>query len=380
MKRSPPPPSRIEELVSWFAASVLVTGGVIYALNTYENMQKPKPERHIPRPTPAQEPLKLQDRRAAEEGRGRSASAPVHIPWRGWKDILVRTYQESLNDRLLSLAGSVVFYSLLALFPALAAGVSFYALFADASTVGAHLSFAADIVPAGTLDLLQGEIARIASKSDGRLTFGFLIGLGIALWSANAGMKAIFDALNIIYDEEEKRGLIRLNVELLFFTVCAIAAAALALAAVVVFPLFLAAFGLRSLDEPLIAFLRWPVMVVLILVALSILYRYGPSRRPAKWRWITVGSVFASLAWLVMSSLFSWYLANFANYNATYGALGAVIGVMMWMWLSTIVMLVGAQLNAEIEHQTACDSTVGPDQPLGFRGAVMADTVGAARS
>ena len=161
----------------------------------------------------------MQGRRAAEEGRGRDASAPVRIPWRGWKDILVRTYQESLNDRLLSLAGSVVFYSLLALFPAIAAGVSFYALFADVSTVGTHLSFAADIVPAGTLDLLQNEIARIASKSDGRLTFGFLIGLGIALWSANAGMKAIFDALNIIYDEEEKRGLIRLNVESLFFTV-----------------------------------------------------------------------------------------------------------------------------------------------------------------
>jgi membrane protein len=152
----------------------------------------------------------------------------------------------------------------------------------------------------------------------------------------------------------------------------------LAVGAVVVFPLVLAAFGWSSSDEPIIGFLRWPVMFVLLLAGLSVLYRYGPSRRLAKWRWLSFGSVFAASAWLVVSSLFSWYLGNFANYNATYGALGAVVGLMMWMWLSTIVVLVGAELNAEIEHQTACDSTVGAEKPLGTRGAVMADTVGVA--
>ena len=149
--------------------------------------------------------------------------APVYIPWRGWKDISVRTYQESMNDRLFLLAAERRVLLIVALFPAIAAGVSSYALFADASMIGKHLAIASDIIPQGALDLLQGEITRIASKSDGRLTFGFLVGFGIALWSANAGMKAIFDALNIIYDEEEKRGLIWLNVESLFFTVCAIA-------------------------------------------------------------------------------------------------------------------------------------------------------------
>ena len=144
-----------------------------------------------------------------------------------------------------------------------------------------------------------------------------------------------------------------------------------------VFPLVLAAFGLTTLDAPLIAILRWPIMFVLMIVALAILYRYGPSRRLAKWRWLTVGSVFAALTWLAVSSMFSWYLAHFANYDATYGALGAVVGLMMWMWLSAIVVLVGAELNSEIEHQTARDSTVGAEKPLGFRGAVMADTVGA---
>ena len=145
-----------------------------------------------------------------------------------------------------------------------------------------------------------------------------------------------------------------------------------------VFPLILAAFGMSSFDAPIIAFLRWPALFVLIILGLAVLYRYGPSRRVAKWRWISVGSVFAASAWLLVSSLFSWYLGHFADYNATYGALGAVVGMMVWMWLSTIVVLVGAELNSEIEHQTARDSTAGPAKPLGSRGAVMADTVGAA--
>jgi membrane protein len=375
---SRPQTSRLENLVSWFAAAVLVTTGVIYALKLQDDRRKPKAVWVPPRPTPAQEPRGLQELRAAEAGRGRHAAAPSQIPWRGWKDILVRTYHEIFNDRLLALAAGVGFYSLLALFPAIAAGVSVYALFADAATIANHLSIAADIVPAGTLDILTQEITRIAGRSDGRLTIGFLLGLGIALWSANAGMKAIFDALNVIYDEEEKRSLVRLNVESLFFTICAIAGAGVALALVVVFPLLLAALGLTSLDHPIIAYLRWPLLFVLLILALAVLYRYGPSRRLAKWRWLSVGSVFASLAWLAASSLFSWYLGNFANYNATYGALGAVAGLMVWMWLSIIVVLVGAELNSEIEHQTARDSTVGPEKPLGLRGAVMADTVGAA--
>jgi membrane protein len=369
---------RLDNLISWFAASIVVTFGVIFALKRQEHQQVLKPIRVLARATPAQEPLGLQEIRATERGRGRRAHAPLQIPWRGWKDIAVRTYQETQDDRLLALAGGVAFFSLVALFPAIAAGVSFYALFADAGTIGKHLSLAAGLVPVDVLDMLRDEITRIATKSDGKLTFGFLLGLGVALWSANASMKATFDALNIIYDEQEKRGLVRLNIISLLFTVGAIGAVLLAVGAVVVFPLLLAGFGLAIVDQPMIGYLRWPVMFVLVILGLAVLYRYGASRRPAKWRWTSVGSVFAALAWLAVSSLFSWYLGNFANYNATYGALGAVVGLMMWMWLSIIVILVGAQLNSEIEHQTSQDSTVGPAKPLGARGAVMADTVGAA--
>jgi Virulence factor BrkB len=187
--------SRLDNLISWFAASIIVTAGVIYGLKLQEDRGKSKPERALARATPAQEPLTWQERRAAERGRGRRAHAPLRIPWRGWKDILVRSYHQIQNDRLLALAAGVAFYSLVALFPAIAAGVSSYALFADAATIGKHLSIAADIVPAGALDMLGEEISRIAAKSEGKLTFGFLLGLAIALWSANAGMKAIFDAL-----------------------------------------------------------------------------------------------------------------------------------------------------------------------------------------
>jgi membrane protein len=370
--------SRIENLVAWFAASVLTATAIIYAVKLDVDRRKAGAAFGVA--TATREPLALQHARAQERGRGRSATTPMHIPWRGWKDILIRAYYEIQDDRLLALAAGVVFYSLVALFPAIAAGVSSYALFANASTVANHLSVLSDIVPSGTLDLLRNEIERIASRSDGKLTVGFLLGFGIALWSANAGMKAIFDALNIINDEVEKRGIVWLNVVSLFFTFCAIGAVLLAIGAVVVFPLVLAGLGLSNIDAPVIAYLRWPVMFLLIIGGLAVLYRYGPSRRAAKWRWISVGSVFAALSWLLVSSLFSWYLGNFANYNATYGALGAVVGLMMWMWLSIIVVLVGAELNSEIEHQTACDSTAGSAKPLGTRGAVMADTVGEAKA
>jgi len=374
----PVPESRLESLIAWFAASVLTATAVIYAMKRDDDRHKA--EAAFGSENPATEPLSLQEARAREHGRGRKATTPVHIPWRGWKDIFIRTYHEVQNDRLLSLAAGVVFYSLVALFPAIAAGVSVYAFFSNAASIANHLSLAADIVPGASLDLLRDEITRIAGRSDGRLTFGFALGFGIALWSANAGMKAIFDALNIIYDEEEKRGIVWLNLTSLFFTFCAICGMLIALSAVVVFPLMLAAFGWSSLDAPLIGILRWPVMFVMVIVALAILYRYGPSRRIAKWRWLSVGSVFAAVVWLAVSVLFSWYLGNFANYNATYGALGAVVGLMMWMWLSTIVVLVGAELNSEIEHQTAIDSTVGSAKPLGARGAVVADTVGPAKA
>lgn len=317
--------------------------------------------------------------RVREAGRGRRARSPRDIPWRGWKDILWRTYAEIGNDRLLAVAAGVVFYALLAIFPALTALVSSYGLFADPATIAEHLSFLANVMPAAAYELIQQQISNLVAAGGGGLTVTFVVGLALAIWSANAGMKAIFDALNVVYDETEKRGFIRLNLVSLAFTAAALVLLLVIVGAVVVLPLVFAWMGLEREGGQLLTLLRWPVLLVLVALTLAVLYRVGPSREKPRWQWLSVGSVFASVAWLAMSLAFSYYLANFADYNATYGSLGAVIGLMMWMWLSTVCVLVGAQINSEIEHQTARDSTEGPPKPRGQRGALMADTVGAAQ-
>ena len=325
------------------------------------------------------QPITAQVRRAKEPGRGRRATAPWQIPWAGWKDILWRVYASINDNRLLAVAAGVVFYSLLAIFPAIAAFVSLYGLIADASTIDSHLSLAAGVLPAGAVDILHEQIARLTAKTDAKLGLGFVTGLAIALWSANAGMKGIIDALNVVYDEKEKRSFVKLNLLSLLFTLVAIFSLIIALAAVVIAPIVFSAVGLSSLPGLAIAALRWPLLLVLAAIALAAIYRYGPSRTEARWQWLSFGSVAAAVAWLIGSVLFSWYISHFGAYNATYGSLGAAVGMMMWMWISAIVILLGGELNAEIEHQTAHDSTVGSEKPLGERGAVMADTIGAAR-
>ena len=321
----------------------------------------------------------VQHKRAHEPGRGRHAEAPWQIPLRGWKDVLWRTYQQIGEDRLLAVAAGVVFYGLLAVFPAVTALVSLYGLFASPAVIGDQLSLAAGILPQGAVDILREQIGRLTAGNGAKLGFGFLFGLVVALWSANAGMKAIIDALNVVYEEKEKRGFFKLNLVSLAFTVTAIGSLLLALGAVVVLPVALSYLGLQDTTDLLFRLARWPLLLAVVVIGLALLYRYGPSRREPRWQWISVGSVFAAAAWLISSALLSWYLASFAHYNATYGSLGAGIGMMMWMWISSIVVLLGAQLNSEIEHQTARNSTVRGEKPFGARGAVMADTVGKAQ-
>jgi membrane protein len=315
-----------------------------------------------------------------DQGRGRRAAAPWQIPFRGWKDILVRTHHEINDDRLLAVAAGVVFYGLLALFPAITALVSSYALFAKASTINDHLSLVSGIVPAGAFDIVKDQVGRVLAKGEIKLGLAFATSFLLAVWSANGGMKAILDALNVVYGEKEKRGFFKLNAVSLTFTFGGLVAILVAIGCVVALPIILSTIGLGSVSDALLRIGRWPVLVAMMLLGLAVLYRYGPSRQSPQWRWLTVGSVLASVTWLAGSALLSFYLANYANYDATYGSLGAAIGLMMWMWMSTIVVLFGAELNAEIEHQTAMDSTEGGGKPLGSRGATVADTVGEAKS
>jgi membrane protein len=315
-----------------------------------------------------------------EAGRGRHADSPEKIPSAGWKDIFWRTYQEFGKDRVMALSAGVTYYSLLAIFPAIAALVSLYGLFADPGTIEEHLKALSGILPGGALEIVGEQVKRIASQGGGTLGFSFVFGLVVALWSANAGMKAIFDALNIVYDEDEKRSFLKLNAMSLAFTAGALAFGSIAMGMIVVLPIVFEFVGLTASTEWLIRLGRWPLLLLCVVGGLAALYRYAPSRKLAKWRWVTPGGLVAALLWIVVSVLFSWYVSNFGSYNETYGSLGAVIGFMTWIWASTIVVLLGAEINAEIEHQTADDTTEGPRTALGSRGAEMADTVGLSKA
>lgn len=325
---------------AWLAGLALVG---TYALALVLGRRKPAPAQ-ASKPAPAQASV-------ARAARG----------WPFWKHVLYRTYVEINDDRLLALAAGVVFYGLLALFPAITALVSSYALFAKPSTIIGHLATLSSLVPASVFSIVNEQVTRLVNGATGQLSFAFLGGLALALWSANAGVKAIIDALNIVYGVKERRGFIRLNLVSLAFTVGSIAGLLLAIAAIVVLPLV---FSYLRFDDGIVAWLRWPALLLLLLLGLALLYRFGPDRDHPRWQWISPGALFAALAWLAGSALLSWYLANFADYDATYGSLGAGIGLMMWLWMSAIVVLVGAEFNSEID---AAMGALESDQRSGFK-------------
>ncbi|MEJ2378700.1 MAG: YihY/virulence factor BrkB family protein, partial [Pseudolabrys sp.] len=274
------------------------------------------------------------------------------------------TYEEFNDDRLLSLAPGVVFYGLLALFPAITALVSSYALFADPATITGHLATLKSVLPQGAYGIIDQQVTRIASTTTGDLSLAFFGSLAIALWSANSGLKAIIDALNIVYGVKEWRSFIRLNVVSLIMTAGTIVGLLLAMAAVVAVPIVLSYLPLGSWGAAIMAWLRWPALLLLVMLGLALLYRFGPNRDNPRWEFLSPGAVFAAAAWLAGSALLSWYLSNFADYGATYGSLGAAIGLMMWLWMSAIVVLLGAELNAQIDAardaiEKKSESTIG---------------------
>ena len=218
----------------------------------------------------------------------------------------------------------------------------------DPSSIHERLSLATGVLPQGALDILNEQLTRLTSHRTSALSVGFIGGLVVALWSANAGAKAVMDALSVAYGEKEKRSFFHLNLVALAFTLGTIFALMFALGAVVVAPIVLSHLGLSGASETLLDLARWPILLGLVVLGLTILYRYGPSLTDPQWSWLFPGNGIAALSWLVLSGLFSWYIAHFGNYDATYGSLGAAIGMMTWMWISAIVVLLGAELNAEI--------------------------------
>jgi membrane protein len=299
------------------------------------------------------------------------ASSPLRISRRGWMDVLGHTIREFIDDLIPAVAAGATFYALLALFPALAAFVSLYGLVADVDEARHQISSLSNVLPGGAISILDQQLARLGASSHRSLGLAFAGGLLFSIASANAGMKAFIGGLNIAYEEHEKRNFIKLNLVSLAFTVGAIVFAVIAFAAIVAAPDLLRHLGLGRVAVT--SLLKWPLLLVVVTGLFSLLYRFGPSREHARWRWITPGGLVAAVGWLTMSVLFSWYVANFGHYDRTYGSLGAVIGFMTWIWLSLIVILFGAELNSELELQTDVDTTTGPPEPPGRRGAFVAD-------
>lgn len=314
-----------------------------------------------------------------EGGHGRQAARPRDIPKAGWKDIALRTWREAGNDNLGLVAAGVAFYGFLALVPLIASIVLTYALVAEPQAVMGHVEGLFDLMPEDAARLIGEQLLAIAGTAGSKTGLGLVVAIGLAVYGAMKGAAAIITALNIVYGEEEGRGFIRKNLVALAATLGAALVGLIGLAAISALAFVEGLLpGLPAAVLTLVRIGFWLLAALAASAAVAALYRYGPARDEAQWRWLTPGSLFATFAWLAATLGFGLYTANFANYNATYGALGAVVVLLMWLYLSAYVLLLGAELNAEIEHQRAVDTTRGATQPMGSRDAEMADTLGAA--
>lgn len=286
--------------------------------------------------------------------------SPWELSQSSWVKVAKRTIREFSKDRVTSVAGGVTFFALLALFPAITALVSIYGRVADPATIGENLAVLNRFLPPSAIELISDQVQSIASAPKTALSIAGVVSILAALWSANGGMKALIEALNIAWFETEKRGFIKLNLVSLAMTLGAIVGIIVMLGVIAVIPVVLKTVFAGSAVETLVGLLRWPLMVGLLLVGLAVIYRFGPSKDDPAWQWISPGAVFATVGLLIASLAFSWYAANFANYNETYGTLGAAIAMMMWLWLAAIVVLTGAELNSEVERQIKIENGVTP--------------------
>jgi membrane protein len=310
------------------------------------------------------------------DDRGRSAETPRQIPKPGWRDVLLRVKDEITRDHVSVVSAGVAFFGLLAVFPAIAALISIAGLVLDPATIESQLSQMAAALPENAAVILQEQAREVASGAGAGVGLTMVIGLLLSIYSASKGMKTLIEGMNIAYDEEEKRGFIAQNLTSLALTLVLVFGLLVAIVTTMVVPALIGSLGLSRVSEIAVTYGRWPVLALMTMLGLAVLYRYGPSRSAPQWQWVSVGAVVATVIWMLGSVAFSVYVRNFGTYNETYGALGGVIILLTWLWLSAFIVLLGAELNSEMEHQTKRDTTTGPAQPRGKRGAVKADTIG----
>jgi membrane protein len=315
----------------------------------------------------------------ADDAHGRGAAWPSEIPGRGWWDIVMRVKDNNSRHNVSLVAAGMAFYTFLAIPSAITALVSLYGLIFDPRNVERQVETMQGVLPGEAVNVLSGQLQAITSRPASTLGIGLVVSIVLAIWSARSATSSMITALNITYEEPERRNFIWLQAISFGLTLGAVLFAVLALALIAVLPAGIHLLPLGTFGKTVTALIPWPVLLVLVMVMLAAVYRYAPSREEPRWRWVSWGAVLATALWLVGSALFSIYVGKFASYDKTYGSLGAVVVLLLWLYLSAFIVLLGAELNAEIEHQTARDSTTGRPRPLGQRGAKVADTVGAAR-
>lgn len=308
--------------------------------------------------------------------RGRSAETPLSIPAKGWMDILWRVYEKIGDNRIGLIAAGIAFYGLLALFPSITAAVAIVGAVFNASLLLDSSGWLLAALPEEASVLITDQIEEVATADDATLGIAAVVAVVLAFWSASKGVGSFIEGMNVIYDEDEERGFVRLKVVTIILTVAMITGLALSVVVVAAIPTMMEVFGESNLWQDIAMLVRWPIMFVLGAGGIAILYRFAPSRDDAEWKWLTPGAVIACLLWVVSTVGFSYYVQSFGSYNETFGALGGVIIMLTWLWISAFVVLLGAQLDAEMEAQTKEDTTVGPDEPMGERGAHKADNLG----
>lgn len=309
----------------------------------------------------------------SKDERGHQARTPTEIPLLGWWDISKRVYTSLSQDNLSFVAAGVAFYALLAIFPALAALVSTYAYFASPADISELLSRFVTLLPQSSRDIILEQVSQVTEKSQTQLSVSAIGTLLLAVWSSSKGCQALITACNITYHQHNKRQFFKALFVRFVFSFGAIVVAVIALLIIGILPIVLNLVGLNAHIDTLIQLISWPILAITFNFALALLYRYAPHRSPAKWCWVTPGSLIAMFFWIIASLGFSYYVSQFSSYNETYGSIGGVVIMLMWLYISAYIIIFGAAVNACTEQQTMHDSTIGPAKDAGERGAFVAD-------
>lgn len=309
------------------------------------------------------------------DDRGRDATSPTGIPAKGWLDILKRTKDEIGTDNVGLVAAGIAFYGLLALFPGIGAVVAIATLFVDPSTITAQMGTVTALLPGDAASIVTGQVQEMTATESTGLGIAALIGIVLAISSASKGISNLMTGVNIAYDEEETRGFFHRYAVVLGLTLLTAILFVVALGLMVALPVVLSVLPGDGVGETIATVLRWPALLLIAIAGLAVVYRYGPDRADAKWRWISPGAILACILWLVGTALFAVYVRTFGSYNETFGTLAGVIVLLMWLWLSSYIVLLGAEFDAEMEAQTRRDTTTGTPEPMGERGAEKADMV-----